>query len=139
MAAWTLRDALVAANGMLALPISFMTMGLIGFVINAGLLLLTAFIANTTGFDLTVGDFPPDLLSANADGLHVLVEDPALAERLREAFGQRLWLEIIRPGPGNRSRHANAQREAALLEGGNDVGALAAGVFASSPQMLTTR
>ena len=30
---------------MLALPISFMTMGLVGFVINAGLLLVTAFIA----------------------------------------------------------------------------------------------
>jgi uncharacterized membrane protein YvlD (DUF360 family) len=42
-----------------------MTMGLIGFVINAGLLLLTAVIANSTGFDLTVGDFPPDLLTAN--------------------------------------------------------------------------
>jgi putative membrane protein len=50
---------------MLALPISFMTMGLVGFVINGGLLLLTAFIANTTGFDLTVGDFPPDLLTAD--------------------------------------------------------------------------
>ena len=50
---------------MLALPISFMTMGLIGFVINAGLLLLTAVIANSTGFDLTVGDFPPDLFTAD--------------------------------------------------------------------------
>jgi DNA-directed DNA polymerase III PolC len=43
---------------------------------------------------------PPDLaelLSACADGLHVLVEDPALAERLREAFGARLWLEVVRP------------------------------------------
>jgi putative membrane protein len=50
---------------LLTLPISLMTMGLIGFVINAGLLLLTAFIANSTGFDLTVGDFPPDLLTAN--------------------------------------------------------------------------
>ncbi len=49
----------------LALPISFMTMGLVGFLINAGLLLVTAIIANTTGFDLTVGDFPPDLLTAN--------------------------------------------------------------------------
>ena len=38
-----------------------MTMGLIGFVINAGLLLVTAFVANSTGFNLTVGDFPPDL------------------------------------------------------------------------------
>jgi len=50
---------------MLALPISFMTMGLIGFLINGGLLLLTAVIANSTGFDLTVGDFPPDLLTAD--------------------------------------------------------------------------
>jgi putative membrane protein len=49
----------------LAFPLTFMTMGLIGFVINAGLLLLTAVIANTTGFDLTVGDFPPTLLSAD--------------------------------------------------------------------------
>ena len=46
-----------------ALPLTIMTMGLIGFVINAGLLLLTAVIANSTGFDLTVGDFPPTLLS----------------------------------------------------------------------------
>jgi putative membrane protein len=50
---------------MLALPISFMTMGLVGFVINAGLLLLTAVIANSTGFDLTVGSFPPDLFTAD--------------------------------------------------------------------------
>jgi len=47
----------------LALPLTLMTMGLIGFAINAGLLLLTAVIANSTGFDLTVGDFPPTLLS----------------------------------------------------------------------------
>ena len=40
-----------------------MTLGLIGFLINAGLLLLTAVIADSSGFDLTVGDFPPDLLS----------------------------------------------------------------------------
>jgi putative membrane protein len=44
----------------LAFPLALMTMGLIGFVINAGLLLLTAYIANSTGFDLTVGGFPPD-------------------------------------------------------------------------------
>lgn len=47
----------------LALPLTLMTMGLIGFAINAGLLLLTAVIANSTGFDLTIGDFPPDLLT----------------------------------------------------------------------------
>ena len=49
----------------LAFPLNLMTMGLIGFVINAGLLLVTAFVANSTGFDLTVGDFPPDLLKAD--------------------------------------------------------------------------
>jgi putative membrane protein len=49
----------------LALPISFMTMGLIGFVINAGLLLLTAVIGDAVGYDLVIGDFPPDLLTAD--------------------------------------------------------------------------
>jgi putative membrane protein len=44
----------------LALPISIMTLGLVGFVINAGLLLLTALIADNAGFDFMVGDFPPD-------------------------------------------------------------------------------
>ena len=45
----------------LAFPLSLMTMGLIGLVINAGLLLATAYVANSTGFDLTVGDFPPSI------------------------------------------------------------------------------
>jgi DNA-directed DNA polymerase III PolC len=36
-------------------------------------------------------------LCANAEGLHVLADDAELAERLREAFGRRLWLEVIRP------------------------------------------
>jgi putative membrane protein len=48
-----------------ALPISFMTMGLVGFVINAVLLLATAFVSDLAGFPLTVGDFPPDLLTAD--------------------------------------------------------------------------
>ena len=61
-----LVNALVGRLARIAtVPISLMTMGLIGFVINAGLLLLTALIANSTGFDLTVGDFPPDLLTAD--------------------------------------------------------------------------
>ena len=47
----------------LALPLTFMTMGLVGFAINAGLLLLTAFISQAVGFDLVIGDFPPTLLS----------------------------------------------------------------------------
>ena len=49
----------------IALPISFMTMGLVGFVINAGLLLVTALISQAAKFDLKVGDFPPDLLTAD--------------------------------------------------------------------------
>ena len=48
----------------MAIPISLVTMGLVGFLVNAGLFLVTALIANSTGFDLTVGDFPPDLLTA---------------------------------------------------------------------------
>jgi putative membrane protein len=48
-----------------ALPVSFMTMGLVGFLINGALLLLTAFITGQLGFQLTVGDFPPDLLKAD--------------------------------------------------------------------------
>lgn len=50
---------------LLAMPITFMTMGLVGFVINAALLLATAFIADLVGFQLRVGDFPPDLLTAD--------------------------------------------------------------------------
>jgi putative membrane protein len=50
---------------LLALPIRMMTLGLIGFVINAGLLLLTAWIASAMHFDLKVGDFPPTLLSVD--------------------------------------------------------------------------
>lgn len=46
---------------MLALPISLVTMGLVGFVVNAALLLVTALVADSAGFNLTVGDFPPDL------------------------------------------------------------------------------
>jgi putative membrane protein len=50
---------------LLALPLRLMTLGLIGFVINAGLLLLTAWITDALHFSLKVGDFPPDLLSVN--------------------------------------------------------------------------
>jgi putative membrane protein len=45
---------------LLALPISFMTLGLVGFLINGGLLLLTALVADAFGFDFSVGGFPPD-------------------------------------------------------------------------------
>jgi DNA polymerase III alpha subunit len=63
-----------------------------------------------------------ELLQANAAGLHVLVDDLATAEALWDAFAKRLWLEIVRPGPGHRERHVNARREAELLEGGRRLG-----------------
>ena len=51
----------------LAMPIGFLTMGLIAFVINAGLLLLTAWIVNlqqiqsalNSNFHFTIGSYPP--------------------------------------------------------------------------------
>lgn len=48
---------------LLALPVRMMTLGLVGFVINAALLLATAFVSDLLGFTLQVGDFPPDLLT----------------------------------------------------------------------------
>ena len=48
-----------------AFPLTMMTLGLIGFLINAGLLLLTAAIATDVGLHLTVGKFPPTLLSVH--------------------------------------------------------------------------
>jgi len=84
-----------------------------------------------------------DLLAENANGLHVLIDeqlcalcagsgdlrtargagsgDPRTAQgdpriaRLREAFGDRLWLEVIRPP-------RSAARERALLEAGQRLG-----------------
>jgi putative membrane protein len=47
------------------LPVSMMSMGLVGFLVNAGLFLVTALVADSAGFALTVGDFPPDLLTAD--------------------------------------------------------------------------
>jgi putative membrane protein len=49
----------------LAFPLTFMTMGLVGFLINAGLLLVTAAFADAVGLEFTVGHFPPTLLSAD--------------------------------------------------------------------------
>jgi DNA-directed DNA polymerase III PolC len=55
-----------------------------------------------------------DLLRDNAEGLHLLIDDPVLAEPLREPFERRLWLEIVRPHP----RAAAGRREQDLLECG---------------------
>ena len=45
----------------LSLPLSVLTMGLAGILINAGLLMLVALIAHSTGFPLSIGGFPPDV------------------------------------------------------------------------------
>jgi putative membrane protein len=50
---------------LLALPVRLMTLGLVGFLINGALLLLTAWIADLAGLSLTIGDFPPDLFTAD--------------------------------------------------------------------------
>lgn len=46
---------------LLALPITVVTLGLFGIVINAVLLIVVAWIADAMGVAFTVGDFPPDL------------------------------------------------------------------------------
>ena len=43
----------------LALPIRMATLGLIGFVINAAMLLLVAWLASLVHIDFSVGGFPP--------------------------------------------------------------------------------
>lgn len=43
-----------------SLPLTMMTLGLFGIVINAALLLLIAWIADLVGITFTVGGFPPD-------------------------------------------------------------------------------
>jgi putative membrane protein len=49
----------------LAFPISILTLGLVAFVINAALLLLVAAVSGQFDLGFTVGDFPPELLSAD--------------------------------------------------------------------------
>jgi putative membrane protein len=49
----------------LAFPITILTLGLISFVINAALLLLVAGLSGQFELGFTVGDFPPNLASAD--------------------------------------------------------------------------
>ena len=44
----------------LSFPISLMTLGLVAFVINAAMLLLTALLSDQLDLGFRVGDFPPD-------------------------------------------------------------------------------
>ncbi len=44
-----------------SLPLTILTLGLFGFIINAALLLLLALVTDLVGLTFTVGGFPPDL------------------------------------------------------------------------------
>jgi putative membrane protein len=74
---------------LLALPVRMMTFGLIGFVINAGLLLLVAFLADQAGLTFTVGGFPPDI---TAETLGVAVIGAAIISAVTTA------VNLIIPG-----------------------------------------
>jgi putative membrane protein len=45
----------------LSFPLNMMTLGLFGLVINAGLLLLIAWLSDLVGIKFDIGDFPPHL------------------------------------------------------------------------------
>lgn len=47
----------------LSMPIGLLTLGLVGFVINAAMLLLTALASNSLKLGFKVGDFPPNITS----------------------------------------------------------------------------
>ncbi len=47
----------------LSMPISLLTLGLIGFVINAAMLLLTAFLSDALKLGFKLGTFPPKINS----------------------------------------------------------------------------
>ncbi len=48
---------------LLSFPISLLTLGLAGIVLNAALFLGTAWVSNQVGGHIRVGDFPPHLLT----------------------------------------------------------------------------
>ena len=49
----------------LSLPLTMVSFGAFGLVINAALLLLIAWVADLVHVTFTVGDFPPDLLTSD--------------------------------------------------------------------------
>lgn len=74
---------------LLALPVRMMTFGVIGFVINAGLLLLVAWLADLAGLTFVVGGFPPDL---TAETLGVAVIGAAIISAVTTA------VNLVLPG-----------------------------------------
>jgi putative membrane protein len=49
----------------LSFPITLLTLGLVAFVINAAMLLLTAALSDSLKLGFKVGDFPPELTSSD--------------------------------------------------------------------------
>ena len=67
-----------------SLPLTMMTLGLFGLVINAGLLLLVAWLSDVIGISFTVGGFPPDfgidtLVTAVLGGIAISVVGSVVA------------------------------------------------------------
>jgi DNA-directed DNA polymerase III PolC len=59
------------------------------------------------------------LLQEHAEGLHVLAEQAEMLGPLREAFGKRLWLAVVRPAA---DPDRPVSRERCLLEAGERLG-----------------
>ncbi|MGF1579697.1 MAG: DNA polymerase III subunit alpha [Gemmataceae bacterium] len=71
-----------------------------------------------------------ELLRQNAEGLHLLVPNTSSAESLREAFGKRLWLEVVRPWYGANDTNYPTPRERRELAAAKELGIRA---IASAP------
>jgi putative membrane protein len=74
-----------------SLPLTLMTFGLFGLVINGGLLILLAFITDLIGLTFTVGGFPPDfsvqtLVAALVGGLVLSIVSTVIG-----------WIPVLNP------------------------------------------
>jgi putative membrane protein len=82
---------------LISLPISIVTMGLVGLVINAGMLLLLAFVSKGLGLPFAIAKFPPTLnadavIAAVLAGVIISLVATALSTALaaRRVLGMRL-------------------------------------------------
>lgn len=74
-----------------SLPLTLMTFGLFGLVINGGLLILLAFLTDLIGLTFTVGGFPPDfsvqtLVAALVGGLVLSIVSTVIG-----------WIPVLNP------------------------------------------
>jgi len=82
---------------LISLPISLLTLGLVGLVINAAMLLLLAFVADALGLPFSIARFPPTLnadavVSAFLAGILISIVATALSMAMagRRVLGVRL-------------------------------------------------